>query len=206
VLCPTPGTELEKIAGQLRNLFYAASLPWSEGNLGRVITKQDFPDFYGEYEALRKTFYAATVHSGCRNQIWTRGENSMNNSISIQQRDSHSTHDAQEDIRNRDIAIYINGDMVHRDEAKVSVYDSGFMLGDGMWEGMRLYHGKWVFFEEQPSGYQRTPLVGGFFKGDGYENVFIVFQDDIVQLCQFRDNAKDEFDWADDYSWQETEE
>ena len=41
----------------------------------------------------------------------------MNNSISIQQRDSHSTHDAQEDIRNRDIAIYVNGDMVHRDEA-----------------------------------------------------------------------------------------
>ncbi|MES0883571.1 aminotransferase class IV [Roseibium sp. SCP14] len=61
---------------------------------------------------------------------------------------SHSTHDAQEDIRNRDIKIYLNGDLLHRDEAKVSVYDSGFMLGDGMWEGMRLYHGKWAFFEE----------------------------------------------------------
>jgi branched-chain amino acid aminotransferase len=61
---------------------------------------------------------------------------------------SHSTHDAQEDMRNRDIKIYLNGDLVHRDEAKVSVYDSGFMLGDGMWEGMRLYHGKWAFFEE----------------------------------------------------------
>jgi branched-chain amino acid aminotransferase len=62
--------------------------------------------------------------------------------------DSHSTHDAQDDLRNRDIKIYVNGEIVHRDEAKVSVYDSGFMLGDGMWEGMRLYKGKWAFFDE----------------------------------------------------------
>ena len=60
----------------------------------------------------------------------------------------HTTHDAEEDARNRDIKIYVNGDIVHRDEAKVSVYDSGFMLGDGMWEGMRLYDGKWAFFDE----------------------------------------------------------
>ncbi|MFK7881843.1 aminotransferase class IV [Roseobacter sp.] len=59
-----------------------------------------------------------------------------------------TTHDADEDARNRDIKIYVNGDLVHRDEAKVSVYDSGFMLGDGMWEGMRLYDGKWAFFDE----------------------------------------------------------
>jgi branched-chain amino acid aminotransferase len=63
-------------------------------------------------------------------------------------KDSHSTHDAQDDLRNRDIKIYVNGEIVHRDEAKVSVYDSGFMLGDGMWEGMRLYKGKWAFFDE----------------------------------------------------------
>ena len=61
---------------------------------------------------------------------------------------SHSTHTADEDARNRDIKIYVNGDIVHRDEAKVSVYDSGFMLGDGMWEGMRLYNGTWAFFDE----------------------------------------------------------
>ena len=60
----------------------------------------------------------------------------------------HTTHDAADDIRNRDIKIYVNGEIVHRDEAKVSVYDSGFMLGDGMWEGLRLYNGKWAFFEE----------------------------------------------------------
>ncbi len=60
----------------------------------------------------------------------------------------HTTHDAADDIRNRDIKIYVNGDIVHRDEARVSVYDSGFMLGDGMWEGMRLYNGTWAFFDE----------------------------------------------------------
>ena len=62
--------------------------------------------------------------------------------------DTQTTHDAEEDARNRDIKIYVNGDLVHRDDAKVSVYDSGFMLGDGMWEGMRLYNGTWAFFDE----------------------------------------------------------
>ncbi len=59
-----------------------------------------------------------------------------------------STHTAAEDARNDDILIYVNGDIVHRDEAKVSVYDSGFMLGDGIWEGLRLYDGKWAFLDE----------------------------------------------------------
>ena len=61
---------------------------------------------------------------------------------------AHTTHDADDDSRNRDIQIYINGALVHRDEAKVSVYDSGFLLGDGMWEGMRLYNGHWAFFDD----------------------------------------------------------
>ena len=61
---------------------------------------------------------------------------------------SHSTHDAEADARNEDILIWVNGELVHKDEAKVSVYDSGFMLGDGMWEGMRLYDGEWAFFDE----------------------------------------------------------
>lgn len=62
--------------------------------------------------------------------------------------DSHSTHDADDNPRNRDIKIYVNGELVHRDEAKISVYDSGFMLGDGMWEGLRLYNGTWAFFDD----------------------------------------------------------
>ena len=59
-----------------------------------------------------------------------------------------TTHSAEQDARNQDIQIYVNGDLFHRDAAKVSVYDAGFMLGDGMWEGMRLYEGTWAFFDE----------------------------------------------------------
>ena len=62
--------------------------------------------------------------------------------------DTHTTHDAEEDARNQNIRIWVNGEIVHRDAAMVSVYDSGFMLGDGMWEGMRLYDGVWAFFDE----------------------------------------------------------
>lgn len=61
--------------------------------------------------------------------------------------DTKTTHDAEHDPRNDDLLIWVNGDLVHKDEAKVSVYDSGFMLGDGMWEGMRLYSGVWAFFD-----------------------------------------------------------
>ncbi|QOL81370.1 aminotransferase class IV [Pseudooceanicola spongiae] len=59
-----------------------------------------------------------------------------------------TTHSAEDDPRNADIQIYVDGVLKHRDDAKVSVYDSGFMLGDGMWEGMRLYNGKWAFFDD----------------------------------------------------------
>ena len=62
--------------------------------------------------------------------------------------DNHSTHDAEQDARNEDIKIYVDGEIIHKDQAVVSVYDSGFMLGDGMWEGMRLYDGQWAFFDE----------------------------------------------------------
>jgi len=62
--------------------------------------------------------------------------------------EAKTTHDAEFDARNDDILIWVNGELVHKDDAKVSVYDSGFMLGDGMWEGMRLYDGVWAFFDE----------------------------------------------------------
>ena len=58
-----------------------------------------------------------------------------------------STHDAEFDARNEDLKIFLNGQIVPKNEAVISVYDSGFMLGDGMWEGMRLYDGEWGFFD-----------------------------------------------------------
>ncbi len=60
---------------------------------------------------------------------------------------ARSTHDALDDPRNADIGIYVDGAIVHRDAAVVSVYDSGFLLGDGVWEGLRLYHRRLAFLD-----------------------------------------------------------
>jgi len=62
--------------------------------------------------------------------------------------DQQTTHAAQEDARNEQILIWLNGRIVPKAEALVSVYDSGFMLGDGVWEGLRLYNGTWAFVRE----------------------------------------------------------
>ena len=56
--------------------------------------------------------------------------------------------DHEIDSRNENIQIYINGSFYHRDEAKISVYDSGFLMGDGIWEGLRLVNNKWIFIDE----------------------------------------------------------
>ena len=54
---------------------------------------------------------------------------------------THSTHAYEQDTRNASIKIDINGTLFPRDEAKVSVFDSGFVLGDGVWEGLRVHPG-----------------------------------------------------------------
>ena len=62
--------------------------------------------------------------------------------------DNVTTHQAEADLRNQSILIYVDGQLKPRAEATVSVYDSGFMLGDGVWEGLRLYDGTWAFLDE----------------------------------------------------------
>lgn len=59
-----------------------------------------------------------------------------------------STHDYYIDKRNNDIQIYINGEFFHRSEAKVSVMDSGYLLGDGVWEGIRLHKGILIHLDD----------------------------------------------------------
>ena len=59
-----------------------------------------------------------------------------------------TTHQSEDDARNDNILIYVNGQLQPRDQARISVYDSGFMLGDGVWEGLRLYNGKWAFLDD----------------------------------------------------------
>ena len=60
---------------------------------------------------------------------------------------SKGTHDYQADPRNDDIRININGDLLPRAQAMVSVFDSGFVLGDGIWEGLRLHEGGLPFLD-----------------------------------------------------------
>ncbi len=60
---------------------------------------------------------------------------------------SRSTHQAIVDERNAHIEIWINGEFFPRAEAKVSVFDSGFLVGDGIWEGIRLHHDRFAFLD-----------------------------------------------------------
>jgi branched-chain amino acid aminotransferase len=59
---------------------------------------------------------------------------------------AQSMHDVS-DPRNASILIDVNGELKPRDEAVVSVFDSGFMLGDGVWEGLRVQNGRLAFLD-----------------------------------------------------------
>ena len=61
---------------------------------------------------------------------------------------SNSTHSFEADPRNASILISINGELFPRDKEVVSVFDSGFILGDGIWEGMRVHGGTIPFLEQ----------------------------------------------------------
>ena len=59
--------------------------------------------------------------------------------------DKRGTHDYVEDIRNSEILIYINGNFFPRQDASISVFDSGYLLGDGVWEGIRFHKVNFFF-------------------------------------------------------------
>ena len=60
----------------------------------------------------------------------------------------HGTHNALEDSRNEHILISINDELFPRNEARISVFDAGYLVGDGVWEGLRLHHGKLIFWDD----------------------------------------------------------
>jgi branched-chain amino acid aminotransferase len=60
---------------------------------------------------------------------------------------ARGTHEALPDERNEDVLVYINGEFYRRGEAKISVFDSGFLVGDGVWEGIRLHDGEFAFLD-----------------------------------------------------------
>tara|TARA_R110000787_G_scaffold3532_13_gene13601 strand:- start:19264 stop:20193 length:930 start_codon:yes stop_codon:yes gene_type:complete len=62
--------------------------------------------------------------------------------------EAHGVHDYVADPRNADVLISVNGEMKHRDAAVVSVFDSGYILGDGVWEGLRVSNGGVAFLPE----------------------------------------------------------
>jgi branched-chain amino acid aminotransferase len=61
---------------------------------------------------------------------------------------SSSAQGYMADPRNDDVLVYVNGEFVRRDQAVVSVFDAGFGLGDGVWEGLRLVNGKLICLDE----------------------------------------------------------
>ncbi len=61
---------------------------------------------------------------------------------------AHGTHDHAHDPRNHEILIGVNGELKPRAEAVVSVFDSGFILGDGVWEGIRVHGGRLAFLDD----------------------------------------------------------
>ena len=74
---------------------------------------------------------------------------------------THGTHNALPDPRNDNILIYINGELVPRAEAKISVFDSGYLIGDGVWEAARLHDGVLVFLDEHLDRlYQGAKAIG----------------------------------------------
>ncbi|HKK40670.1 MAG TPA: aminotransferase class IV [Cryomorphaceae bacterium] len=60
----------------------------------------------------------------------------------------HGTHNALDDPRNESVLIHINGELLPRQDAKISVFDSGYLVGDGIWEGLRLHHGTLCFIND----------------------------------------------------------
>tara|TARA_Y100001935_G_scaffold217449_1_gene189634 strand:- start:76660 stop:77574 length:915 start_codon:yes stop_codon:yes gene_type:complete len=74
---------------------------------------------------------------------------------------THGTHNALEDPRNKSVLISINGELFPREEAKISVFDSGYLVGDGVWEGLRLHHGKLAFWDDHMDRlYQGAATIG----------------------------------------------
>ena len=59
-----------------------------------------------------------------------------------------SSHDFIKDNRNKNIKIFVNDKFYTRDKAKVSVFDSGFLLGDGVWSGIRYHNNKFLFLKD----------------------------------------------------------
>jgi len=93
---------------------------------------------------------------------------------------TNSTHTYTQDLRNDDILININGELVHRSQAVVSVFDSGFILGDGIWEGLRVHRGRIPFLGRHLKrlweGAKALDLDIGLTQGDMAQRLYDTLQ------------------------------
>ena len=87
------------------------------------------------------------------------------------------THEFEQDVRNQDILIYINGDLIARKDAKISVFDSGFLLGDGVWEGIRFHNGHLAFIEEHMDRIYSCAADIGIRIGKSKEELILILKD-----------------------------
>lgn len=98
----------------------------------------------------------------------------------------HGTHNAIDDKRNDDVLIYVNGEFFKRNEAKISVFDSGYLVGDGIWEGIRLHHGKLVFIEDHLNRLFQASKATGITLGKTREE-FIELLHEVCRINKMED-------------------
>ena len=99
-----------------------------------------------------------------------------------------SSHSYISNSKNKDIFININGELFHRNKAKISVFDSGFLLGDGVWEGIRLHESKLVFIEDHLDRLYAS--AKGISMDIGYKKEDIIYQiNDVLNRNNMNDNV-----------------
>lgn len=102
-----------------------------------------------------------------------------------------TTHSALHDDRNAGVLVYVNGDFLPRDQARISVFDSGFLIGDGIWEGIRLHHGRFAFLDRHLDrffhGLEAASIECGFDRA-GIEHLLhqVVDRNDMVDGVHIR--------------------
>jgi branched-chain amino acid aminotransferase len=93
---------------------------------------------------------------------------------------ARGTHDFEDDPRNERVLIWVNGELVPREQAVVSVFDSGFVLGDGVWEGLRVRGGHPAFLERHLDrlfeGAQAIMLDIGLSRGELTAAIYATLQ------------------------------
>ncbi len=114
------------------------------------------------------------------------------------------SQDFATDPRNEAARVWLNGELVRKEDAKVSIFDAGFVVGDGVWEGLRLHRGRLVFLETHLDrlfagaaaigldiGMSRTQVVAALDElleangmEDGVHLRLMVTRGNVIRLCE----------------------